>query len=238
MEKQFKFHAQIQPDKITVLKGADAAGDLVRIEGWSSTAGTDRDKDVIQPEVIANGITNFMKNPILLYMHDPTKPIGRVTKMEVRPKEGFWIEAVLSAASDVKDIVTKIQEGILRAFSIGFKLIDGKPTGDVFNITDMELWEVSVVSIPANADALFSMAKGMKWGSDLVVSELEIERIVDEKAKSLTNKSDEVINPEPGKGNPEEAAVPEYAHLLKLLDEQSSARAAEVRAKFMDNLTK
>ena len=238
-KKDFQFHAQIQPDKITVLKGAGEDGDdLVRIEGWASTKGIDRDSEIVEPDAILGGISNFLKNPVLLFSHDPSRPIGKVTDISVKPEEGFWIEAVLSAAGDVKDIVTKIKEGVLRAFSIGFRALDGKLAGDVWHITELELWEVSIVSIPANADALFSMAKGLKYGSDLYVPMPKIEEMIEEKVKSLTQKAAEPVNPQPGKGNPEEAAAPQYANLVKLLDEQRGEKIAKAHAKLDNALAK
>lgn len=209
--KEFNFHAQIRPDKLTVFTAPEVKGgpdvERVRIEGWASTAGMDRDLEVVEPDAVAGGISNFMKNPVLLYMHNPKQPIGAVTSMKIEPDAGFWIEAILSAANDVSNIVTKIKEGILRAFSIGFRALDGKLVGEIWHITKMDLWEVSIVSIPANADALFSLAKGIKWGSDLVVPAFEIERIVSEKLAELNHQRGEGV----------EETAPAYANLERVL---------------------
>lgn len=159
--KQFEFHAEIQKKTM--------ANDNLIIEGWASTRDLDRDIEVVEPGAIASGIDAFMKNPILLYMHDIYNPIGKILNLSIKPIEGFWIKAMLSKAEDVKDVVIKIQEGIIKAFSIGFRELDGKLLEDIWHIIALELYEVSVVSIPSNREALFNVAKGFQWGSDVVV---------------------------------------------------------------------
>ena len=54
-----------------------------------------------------------------------------------------------------------IKEGILKAFSVGFRVkeADYDVNTDIFVIKDVELYEVSVVSVPANQDSLFEVSK-------------------------------------------------------------------------------
>jgi hypothetical protein len=67
---------------------------------------------------------------------------------------------MISKASDVEDIWTKIKEGVLNAFSIRLKpkkveVVEDTETGRIqeFRILSMELFEVSVVGLPMNAKA-------------------------------------------------------------------------------------
>jgi HK97 family phage prohead protease len=54
-----------------------------------------------------------------------------------------------------------VKEGILGAFSVGFRVKDADYLSetDGLKIKDAELFEVSVVSVPCNQAATFSLAK-------------------------------------------------------------------------------
>jgi len=108
-----------------------------------------------------------MNNSVLLYMHSHFNPVGKIVEMLADPEKGFWIKAYISAAPDVESVRVKIQEGILKAFSVGFIPLDGKMINDIWNWIKFELLEVSVVSVGSNRQALFSLAKALQWGSDL-----------------------------------------------------------------------
>lgn len=82
--------------------------------------------------------------------------IGRVDACR---REGDALVAVLrfSGADDVKDVVTKVQEGTLRAFSIGYAVASATETkgddGRRVRTIVPAIREVSVVAIPADAAA-------------------------------------------------------------------------------------
>ena len=72
---------------------------------------------------------------------------------------GLKIKGVISkSAGDIYDLV---KEGILSTFSVGFLIKDADydKSVDGLIVKDAELLEVSVVSIPCNQDATFSVAK-------------------------------------------------------------------------------
>lgn len=162
--KTFECHARIMPDK------TKDTNDWLFIEGWASTANIDRYNEVVKPEAFSEMIKHYLQNPILLFMHSPAWPIGKVTELKIDPVEGLWIKAFLSKASWVKDIAILIKEEILKAFSIGFREIsEGENIDDVHHYTSIELYEISIVSIGANRESLFSVAKAFEWGSDLVI---------------------------------------------------------------------
>ena len=131
----------------------------VNIKGYASTNDTDRAGDVIKKEAWEKGgLDNFGNNPIILFNHDYNKPIGRATSLETDEK-GLKITANLSKSAG--DVTNLVKEGILRAFSVGFRVKDADymEEGDGYLIKDAELFEVSVVSVPANQAATFSVAK-------------------------------------------------------------------------------
>lgn len=135
-----------------------------KIAGYANTVDKDRAGDVISANAWAKGVDNYRKNPVLLYQHDHSKPIGRVKKISV-DKKGIYVEAEVSeAAEKLHGVHTLIRDGALKSFSVGFMVKNGRydKTTDTTVITDVELHEISVVSVPCNQESLFSMRKSFE----------------------------------------------------------------------------
>jgi HK97 family phage prohead protease/HK97 family phage major capsid protein len=132
----------------------------VMIRGMASTADFDRAGDSISAEAWQKGgLKNFEKNPIILFNHDYDRPIGRATGMKSGP-EGLELECKISKSAH-GNVAELVKDGVLGAFSVGFRVKDAdyiKET-DGLMIKDAELFEVSVVSVPCNQAATFSLAK-------------------------------------------------------------------------------
>ena len=138
--------------------GEDDDGGL-DIKGSASTNSLDRAGDVIETEAwTKGGLENFKNNPVILFNHNYDRPIGRAKEIGVT-ENGLELTARISKSSgEIKDL---IKDGVLGAFSVGFKVKDAdyiKET-DGYKIKDAELFEVSVVSVPCNQTAVFSLAK-------------------------------------------------------------------------------
>lgn len=132
----------------------------VFIRGMASTVDIDRAGDVIASEAWQKGgLDNFLKNPIILFNHDYDRPIGRATKLMVT-ENGLEMEAKISKSAPA-NVCELVKEGILGAFSVGFRVKDADyiTETDGLRIKDAELFEVSVVSVPCNQTATFSLAK-------------------------------------------------------------------------------
>ena len=132
----------------------------VSITGMASTKDFDRAGDSIVPEAWAKGgLSNFEKNPIILFNHDYNKPIGRATGLKVTG-DGLEMKAKISKSAP-DSVAQLVKEGILGAFSVGFRIKDADylEETDGLKIKDAELFEVSVVSVPCNQAATFSLAK-------------------------------------------------------------------------------
>lgn len=140
-----------------------------RIAGWASVRAIDRDDMIVEPEAFRNSSGVFMaKNPILLFNHDRNKPIGVVKSLEIR-EHGVWVEAEISKTAE--DTWTMIEEGVLNAFSVRYLPEDAVHDRDgVKHITLAELLEISVVTIPAGRETVFSVVKSFDKGTDLQCS--------------------------------------------------------------------
>ena len=132
----------------------------VMIRGMASTADFDRAGDTISAEAWQKGgLKNFELNPIILFNHDYDRPIGRATGMKAGPN-GLELECKISKSAP-GNVAELVKDGVLGAFSVGFRVKDAdyiKET-DGLMIKDAELFEVSVVSVPCNQAATFSLAK-------------------------------------------------------------------------------
>ena len=131
--------------------------DSIYIEGYASTNDVDRSSDVIPSSVWEAGIQNYLKNPILLAQHDHDDPIGRMVDYKIDSK-GLWIKARISAAAEIFNLV---KDEVVTAFSVGFRIMDAEynAVAELFVIKELELVEISVVSVPCNQNTLFSLSK-------------------------------------------------------------------------------
>ena len=158
----------------SVIKSVTEDGDQLKIVGYASTADTDRAGDVIVPDAwTKGGLDNYKQNPILLFNHNYGTPIGRATGLEV-DSTGLKIEASISKSAGATYGLVK--DGVLSTFSVGFliKHADYNEATDGFIIRDAELLEVSVVSVPCNQKATFSVAKSFENAKDLAEFKKEV----------------------------------------------------------------
>ena len=131
----------------------------IMIRGMASTSDFDRAGDSISADAwTKGGLNNFEKNPIILFNHDYNRPIGRATGLK-STANGLELTAKISKAA--KDVAELVKDGVLGAFSVGFRVKDADylEETDGLRIKDAELFEVSVVSVPCNQSATFSLAK-------------------------------------------------------------------------------
>jgi HK97 family phage prohead protease/HK97 family phage major capsid protein len=161
----------------------------LRIAGYANTTSKDRSGDVVTAEAWAKGVENFRKNPVMLYQHKHDCPIGRIDSIAV-DKKGIYVEGSVSeAAEKTHGVQTLIRDGALKSFSVGFRVKDGRydRENDSMVITDVELLEISVVSVPCNQESLFSIRKSFETDEtykDFLKSFDEI--TVDEKEKMIS----------------------------------------------------
>ena len=190
------------------LKSVEEDGDLI-IEGYANTTDKDRVGDVVLAEAwTKGGLDNYLKNPIILFAHNFERPIGKAMDHYI-DSTGLKITAKISTVA--KDIYQLIKEGILSTFSVRFKVKDADYDSltDIFVIKDLDLLEISVVSVPANQNSTFSIKKSLnsneykefvnefnKTVSQDEVKTSDIDNLVNELKKEIKNmatKDDNVV---------------------------------------------
>lgn len=125
----------------------------------ASDASVDRDGDIV--DVTGMDTTNYERNPVILYAHDyHSDPVGKTISLK---KDGsrllFTPQFAVNISERAKMYFEMIKEGVLSAFSIGFIVKEwtdrANSDGSTTRIfTKTELLEISLVPVPANANAL------------------------------------------------------------------------------------
>lgn len=172
---------------LTVEKSAKGKKKGLKIAGYANTTDKDRAGDIVTAQAWAKGVDYYRKNPVLLYQHDHSKPIGRVEKISV-DRKGIFVEAYVSdAAEKLHGVQTLIEDGALKSFSVGFKVKDGRydRSSDTTMITDVELHEISVVSVPCNQESLFSVKKSFESNSEYDLFKKSLKEATTEEIKSM-----------------------------------------------------
>lgn len=135
-------------------KGTTKALDDNTFECIVTTSSKDRHGESIVTEGIDT--TKYLENPVVLYGHDYFGlPIGKTTKLTKMKNK---MKATFTLATDKYDFAASvagmIKDGMLNAVSIGG--VVKKWSEDYMTIMEMEMVEFSIVSIPANSEALIT----------------------------------------------------------------------------------
>lgn len=118
---------------------ADRVGDIVRM------AGVD--------------LTNYKKNPVILFNHDYDKVVGKA--LDVQIIDNKLIFKIQFADTELaREIYYLLKNGYMNASSIGFigREYEANEHGGL-TFTKIELLELSIVSVPCNPDAIVALRK-------------------------------------------------------------------------------
>lgn len=145
--------------------------ETLAFDAIGSDGSVDRHGEKIDPEGWM--LKNYEKNPVLLFNHNPWDlPVGKAENVRVEGGK-LKFKAVMTTEDENPlgaQLYKLFKGGFLRAFSVGFRPLetDGKET-----YTKSELLEISVVTIPANPNALalaFRDGTIDKTGRDLLLN--------------------------------------------------------------------
>ena len=142
------------------IKAVDDAGTF---EGYGSVFGTvDSYRDVVLPGAFEKSLEEHRERgsmPALLWQHDAREPIGTYTEMH-EDKRGLFVKGQLLIGQSVPNADKAhalLRAGAVKGLSIGFNVPKGGEEFDeernVWEIKEVDLWETSIVTFPANRDA-------------------------------------------------------------------------------------
>jgi len=119
----------------------DRMGDVIMVNGWQ--------------------LANFKRNPIALFGHRSDFPIGTWSDMRIERQQlrGRLVMAPEGTSPRIDEIRRLIDAGVLKAVSVGFKALkyEALDPDDIWGglrYLEQELVETSLVSVPANPNAL------------------------------------------------------------------------------------
>ena len=142
-----------------------AAGDDGTVEGYGSVFGVrDTYDDVIAKGAFIQSLKDHKAAgtmPAMLWQHDADKPIGVWTEM-VEDEKGLRIKGQLAMETvKGKEAHALLKMGALNGLSIGFMSKEWSYDRDteVRTLTAIDLWEVSLVTFPANEKARVTNVK-------------------------------------------------------------------------------
>ena len=213
----------------------------VEVEWYASTKDKDRWSDIVEPEAFKNALEMYMLNPIVLLQHDMDKPIWVVEEAKI-DDNGLYIKAKITENEDW--VFSKLVNGVLRSFSIGYRVKDYEDR-DIYNsdweyawsdfvIKELELYEISIVSVPMNPYALFkSMSDCFEKEEEVeetptawIMTEAPVEETVEEKVEEDTTVNEEATE-EKVEETPVEEEVKECETTVEQMDEIIEANTEE-----------
>jgi len=158
-----------------------ADGIVGSFSGYASVFGvTDFGGDVVMPGAFTAALAKAAANgrmPAMLWQHDQEEPIG-VWRVMREDEKGLYVEGDIADTDEGRNAYALLKVGALSGMSIGYCIPDGccelvkAPDGTtVFQITSVDLWEVSLVTFPMNDAARVESVKYA--GPSMTVREFE-----------------------------------------------------------------
>lgn len=155
------------------------ASDNGIVEGYGSVFNVkDNYSDIIAKGAFLDSLASHKANgtmPAMLWQHDASQPIGVWTEMS-EDENGLRIKGKL-AMETVKgrEAHELLKMGALTGLSIGFmtKKWDYDQQSEVRTLTDVDLWEVSLVTFPANEKARVTSVKASDIDAITTIREAE-----------------------------------------------------------------
>lgn len=202
----------------------DRHGEKIRVDGWD--------------------LKNFKKNPVMLTSHAwYDLPVGKW--LNIRTEDGKLIaEAKFAGTAKGQEVQSLVEDGFLGAVSVG-GIVKARDEKDPSIITEMELLEISWVSLPANPSAMIrALQKGIRFGFAMPDEETDekgvpvklnkedVQKMVDEMLKGEGKQivTDEFVDTAEKNNALVEhykETMPEYRKLLKRLQKTLNVEISE-----------
>ncbi len=132
--------------EVTVVEG-------FRIEGYASLFGAcDQGGDVVAPGAYARSLAALQADGRavkMLWQHDPAQPIG-IWDAVHEDSRGLYVKGrLLDSVERGREAAALIEAGAIDGLSIGYRTVKAAKTDKGLRVlTELELWEVSLVTFP------------------------------------------------------------------------------------------
>ncbi len=166
---------EVREFRLTVKAGADGA-----VEGYGSVFGNpDFWDDIMAAGAFVKSLADHKTAgtmPAMLWQHNSDEPIGVWTEM-AEDANGLRVKGQLALnTTRGKEAYELAKMGALNGLSVGFitKQFEYDTETDVRTITEADLWEVSLVTFPANTKARLVSVKSI----DDIAAPKDAERVL------------------------------------------------------------
>jgi HK97 family phage prohead protease len=133
--------------------------------GYASVFGiVDQQNEIVAKGAFLRTLTGWQRqgrSPAMLWMHDPTQPIGLWLSVR-EDANGLAVEGRLALGTQKgREAYELLKMGALTGLSIGYRVISSKidATRKARVLTDVDLFEISLVTFPANEAARVTTVK-------------------------------------------------------------------------------
>ena len=128
------------------------------IEGYASVFGqTDRGNDIVEAGAYSRSLATLAgdgRRVKMLWQHDPAQPIGVWDEVREDARGLFVKGRILDGVAKGREAAELIAAGAIDGLSIGYRTVTArKGEKGQRHLTELELWEVSVVTFPMLPDA-------------------------------------------------------------------------------------
>ncbi|MNO31423.1 Phage capsid family protein [compost metagenome] len=173
------------------------------ITGVATTPAPDRVGDIVEPLGVE------FKNPLpLLWQHEHDKPVGTV-QFDKPTAKGITFTARLADVQDEGKLKDRIDEawqslkaGLVRGVSIGFRPIEYSWMDDGgIRFIQSEVFELSLVTIPANADATINTIKSLDRKQLAALGRKAVPVVRAAPAGASATRTKSIKSPKPEEGN-------------------------------------
>ncbi len=128
---------------------------MIRIAGYAALFGAaDLTGDVVRPGAFAAGLLRRGTGGVrMLFQHDASEPVG-VWRTVREDGRGLWVEGeVLDAGARGRTAAALVTAGAVDGLSIGYRPIRAARGGRGRVLSEVDLWEVSIVTFPMQPGA-------------------------------------------------------------------------------------
>ena len=127
-----------------------------------------------QQDVIIKGAftENINKDIKILWQHNPLYPIGKILNM-IEDEKGLFIKGkLITSIKKGFEAYMLVKEGIINGLSIGYKpIVYHISNRGIRKLKKISLWEISLVTFPANNNATITYVKNYEMTS--IISSLD-----------------------------------------------------------------
>jgi len=126
-------------------------------EGYAAVFGNeDLTGDIIEKGAFRKTLSDMKAaNKVipLLYQHDPDKPIGVIREI-YEDNKGLFVKGEINPETEKgKEAYALLKQGALNGLSIGYEVVKSTNRNGKRILTEIKLWEISIVTFPANERA-------------------------------------------------------------------------------------